>query len=272
MSAYEKKERLLTVENLNLQYGEKIILREINLHIDNIVRPNMEQGQVVALLGLSGSGKTQLFRCLAGMQRPTSGSVHLNEHKEPVHAGEVGVVQQAYPLLQHRTVWSNLMLATHHAKDGKDRAEMLLKHFSLEDKKSAYPLELSGGQRQRLAIVQQLLCSNYFLLMDEPFSGLDIIAKNRAFETIRTVSTANELNTVIFTTHDLEAAVTLADTIWIIGPENGKPGSTAVRELDLAAMGLAWTPDIEHHPLYWPTVMELKQLFQKVLIHDRYDE
>jgi ABC-type nitrate/sulfonate/bicarbonate transport system ATPase subunit len=192
------------------------------------------------------------------MQKPTSGSVVLNDNKHPVLPGEVGVVQQAYPLLQHRTVWSNLMLATHNKPGGKEQAETLLEHFGLTDKKAAYPLELSGGQRQRIAIIQQLLCSNYFLLMDEPFSGLDLVAKERVFDTIRTVSTANELNTVIFTSHDLESAVTLADEIWIIGKEKDKPGSTIIKTVDLAAMGLAWTPDIQHHPLYWPTVMDLK--------------
>lgn len=258
---YTKQERLLTVEQLNLQYGDKVILRDVNLHVDNIVRPGMLQGQVVALLGLSGSGKTQLFRCIAGMQKPSTGSVKLMDHPHPVTAGEVGVVQQSYPLLNHRTVWSNLMLATHDKAGTKDEAERLLSHFGLSDKKGSYPLELSGGQRQRVAIIQQLLCSSHFLLMDEPFSGLDVMAKKRVFDTIQKVSTSNELNTVIYTTHDLEAAVTLADEIWVIGAEKDKPGSTVLKRIDLAAKGLAWTPDIQRHPLYFPTVLELKDLF-----------
>lgn len=266
MMAYEKHDRLLTVDNLNLQYGDKVILREINLHVDDIKRPGMLQGQVVALLGLSGSGKTQLFRCISGMQKPTSGQVRINDHKTDVHAGEVGVVQQSYPLLEHRTVWSNLMLAAnlHGQKDGKEEAERLLNQFGLIEKKSSYPLELSGGQRQRIAIIQQLLCSNHFLLMDEPFSGLDLVAKRRVMDTIRTVTTANELNTVIFTTHDLESAVMLADTIWVIGKEKDKPGSTVLKQIDLAASGLAWVPDIENNSLYWPTVLELRNIFMNL--------
>ena len=262
---YEKHERLLTIENLGLQYGEKVILRDINLHVDNIVRPGMSQGQVVALLGLSGSGKTQLFRCIAGLQQPSAGAVRLNDNKHMVQAGEIGVVQQAYPLLQHRTVWSNLMLTlgTHKIdrKKGEEEAARLLGHFGVYEKRANYPLELSGGQRQRVAIIQQLLCANYFLLMDEPFSGLDVVAKERVYDTIRTVSTANELNTLIFTTHDLEAAVTLADEIWVLGREADKPGATIVKRIDLAERGLAWTPDIQRHPQYYPTVLELKELF-----------
>jgi len=258
---YTKQERLLTVENLSLSYGDKVILRDINLHVDNIVRPGATQGQVIALLGLSGSGKTQLFRCIAGMQKPSTGSVRLMNHPHDVSAGEVGVVQQAYPLLNHRTTWSNLTLATHDKAGAKDEAERLLQHFGLADKKNSYPQELSGGQRQRIAIIQQLLCSSHFLLMDEPFSGLDVMAKRRVFDTMLKVSTSNELNTVIFTTHDLEAAVTLADEIWVIGKEGDKPGSTIIKRIDLAAMGLAWAPDVQRHPLYFQTVLELRDLF-----------
>jgi ABC-type nitrate/sulfonate/bicarbonate transport system ATPase subunit len=83
-------------------------------------------------------------------------------------------------------------------------------------------------------------------------------------DTIRTVSTANELNTVIFITHDLESAVMLADTIWVIGKEKDKPGSTVIKEIDLAAMGLAWKSDLEHDPLYWPTVLDLRNTFMQL--------
>ena len=261
---YHKQERLLTIEGLSLSFGSKLVLRDINLHVDNIVRPGMMQGQVIALLGLSGSGKTQLFRCIAGMQKPTTGAVRLNDNKHIVSAGEVGVVQQAYPLLAHRTVWDNLMLAGRKAKDAKTHAEHLLVHFGLADKKKSYPIELSGGQRQRIAIIQQYLCSNYFMLMDEPFSGLDVVAKERVYATVRTMASTNELNTLIFTTHDLESAVTLADEIWILGTEEGKAGATVVKKIDLAAMGMAWSADIQQHPQFWPTVQELQRTFKEM--------
>jgi len=177
----------------------------------------------------------------------------------------VGVVQQSYPLLQHRTVWSNLMLAAgqrYDAKTAVEEANRLLDHFGLADKKLSYPVQLSGGQRQRVAIIQQLLCANNFLLMDEPFSGLDVVAKSRVYETIQKVSTAHEYNTVIFTTHDLESAVRLADEVWVLGREEGKPGATVVRRLDLIQRGLAWDPNINKNPAFWPTVNELYDLFK----------
>lgn len=263
---YARAQRLLTIKQLSLRYGEKTILRDVNLHVDNITRPNMHQGQVVALLGLSGSGKTQLFRCIAGLQQPTSGTVTLRGSAQAVQAGEVGVVQQAYPLLQHRTVWGNLMLTLRkhgvNRATATEKANHLLAHFGISDKRDSYPLELSGGQRQRVAIIQQLLCAQHFLLMDEPFSGLDVMAKARVFDTIRAVSTEHEENTLIFTTHDLDAAVALADEIWVLGREADQPGATIVKRLDLAAMGLAWQPGIERHPRYFQTILELRELFK----------
>lgn len=264
---YQKAERIFTVRGVNLSFGTKQVLRDVNVDIDNIVRPGVKQGQVVALLGPSGIGKTQLFRCIAGLlttDRSVTVTGDLLMFDKLVRAGEVGVVQQAYPLMNHRTVWGNLMLAAHRRPERIAEAERLLSHFGLTDKKAAYPLELSGGQRQRIAIIQQLVCSSYFLLMDEPFSGLDVVAKERVMETIRTVTSAHELNTVIFTTHDIESAVALADDIWVLGREVGKPGATIVKRVDLAAMGLAWSTDVQRHPAFWPTVMELRDLFPKL--------
>lgn len=271
---YKLTQRLLTVKDLNLSYGPKQILRDINLHVDDIVRPDVTQGQVIALLGPSGSGKTQLFRCLAGLQKPTTGEISLMDNK-PVGSGEVGVVQQAYPLMQHRTILGNLLLAakpkyngTNTPSDVKKEALALLERFGLSDKADKYPVQLSGGQRQRVAIIQQMLSSNHFLLMDEPFSGLDIIAKEKVCALIQEVSTTNELNTIIFTTHDLASAVQIADTVWVLGKglpdEKGevKPGTTVRATIDLIELGLAWNPNVDKHPNYWPTIQKLKELFK----------
>ncbi len=263
MTSYSKQERLLTIEGVNLSYGAKVVLRDINLHVDNIVRPGVNQGQVIALLGPSGSGKTQLFRLISGVMVPPTGSITLGADAKPTRAGMVGVVQQAYPLLNHRTVWGNLQLVVK-TEDQRKRAEELLSHFNLADKKQSYPLELSGGQRQRIAIIQQLLASGMFLLMDEPFSGLDVRSKERVYDTIREVSVTHEHNTIIFTTHDIESAVHLADEIWILGRQGDKAGSTIVEKIDLAQMGLAWNSENEKHPLFWPTVQRIKTMFKEL--------
>jgi len=264
---YTRHGRLLTVENLAVKYGPKVILRNINLHIDNVTRPGMSQGQVVSLLGPSGIGKTQLFRCLAGLQQPTEGKVSLNGDSKPVVAGAVGVVFQNYPLMEHRTIMSNLQLAARElGAKAKDAIGAYLDKFALADKAKLYPSQLSGGQRQRVSIIQQLLCSEHFILMDEPFSGLDILNKRKIMDLILQVSTMHEDNTIIITTHDIDTAVAISDTIWLLGREkdasgNQLPGAIVVKELDLIERDLAWTPDVEHHPNFAPTVRELKDTF-----------
>jgi ABC-type nitrate/sulfonate/bicarbonate transport system ATPase subunit len=257
------KETLLTVLGLSLYYGTKPILQNVNVKVLNVTRPNMNQGQIVALVGPSGCGKTQLFRCMAGLIQPTKGAVLLRDSTLPVKAGEVGVVQQAYPLLQHRTVMGNLLISK---KATKTKAMELLTRFGLADKANSYPIELSGGQRQRIAIIQQLLMDNYFLLMDEPFSGLDILAKAEVCDIIREVTLIHEDNTVVFTTHDIDTAVSLADTVLVMGrtyDDKGiSLGSSIVKSYDLISKCIAWHDDNHKSPQFLEVVNEIKELFK----------
>jgi ABC-type nitrate/sulfonate/bicarbonate transport system ATPase subunit len=267
--SFSYKERLLTVDNITLKYGKKTIFRDVNLHIDNVTRPGISQGQVVSLLGPSGIGKTQLFRCLSGLQKPTTGQILINDVKTQVKAGEVGVVFQSYPLFQHRTIWSNLKIAA--TQNGKKDEEItnLLNEFGLLDKKNLYPGELSGGQQQRVAIIQQLLCSTHFLLMDEPFSGLDVIMKKKAMDMILKVSQQDELNTIVVTTHDISTAISISDTIWVLGRQKAVDGSwvegsTVIKCFDLIERDLAWHDNVEKHPNFYPLVLEINELFKQI--------
>lgn len=266
---YTVNEVLLRIENLALSFGGTPILRGVSAEIRNITRPGVEQGQVVCLLGPSGVGKTQLFRCLAGLQEPTSGGAYIDGHTTPVQSGEVGVVDQRSTLFRHRTVMGNLLVAA--AQKGTPRAEAIerareyLKYFQLPDKERAYPHQLSGGQRQRVAIIQQLLSSDYYLLMDEPFSGLDPLMKAQACQTILKVSQQDEKNTIIVTTHDIETAVVIADQIWLLGrdrDETGKSLGARIQKIyDLAAQGLAWRPDIKKLPEFRELVLQIEDDF-----------
>jgi len=267
---YTVGERLLTIDNVCVHH-DRPILQGVSGHVDNIRRNGLQQGQVVSLLGPSGIGKSQLFRCIAGLQRPTSGSVRLNGHQREVQPGEVGVVAQHYPLFNHRSVWGNLMLAaTRHGRtepQARDASLALLEKFGLADSARCHPMQLSGGQRQRVAIAQQLLCSSHFLLMDEPFSGLDPLAKSAVCDTLIDVSTTHELNTIIVVTHDIEAAIRISDTLWLLGRQrgaDGRPsGGAAIREtIDLASMGLAWDPDIESRAEFRELAAALKARFE----------
>jgi ABC-type nitrate/sulfonate/bicarbonate transport system ATPase subunit len=269
---YSVGERLLTIENLSVSY-DKPVLKNINVSVDNIQRHGMQQGQVVCLLGPSGVGKTQLFRCIAGLQKPNSGSVKLHAHGTEVKPGEVGVVAQHYPLFNHRTVLGNLMVAaaksSQNEKQAREKSLAMLEEFHLMDKAHAYPLALSGGQRQRIAIAQQLLCSSYFMLMDEPFSGLDPLAKDRVCETILRVATSHELNTNIVITHDIDCAITIADTLWILGREMDAqgvpiPGASIKEIYNLVEMGLAWDPEIQTKPEFFKLSTHLKRQFSSL--------
>jgi ABC-type nitrate/sulfonate/bicarbonate transport system ATPase subunit len=269
-ATYTLGERLLTLDNVCVRY-DRPVLEGVSGHIDDIHREGVQQGQVVCLLGPSGIGKSQLFRCIAGLQKPSAGRVLLNGSQREVRPGEVGVVAQNYPLFNHRTVWGNLMLAARRhgrpAQQARDDCLALLERFGLADSARRHPMMLSGGQRQRVAIAQQLLCSSHFLLMDEPFSGLDPLAKSRVCETLIDVSTTHELNTIIVVTHDIESAIRISDTLWLLGRNrdaSGQPaaGAAIQQVVDLAAQGLAWDPDIESRPQFRELAAELKARFE----------
>lgn len=266
---YEKHEILLKIDHMSLDLGGKVILRDVNGEIADIIRPGCSQGQAVALLGPSGIGKTQLFRCISGLQHPTSGQVLVNNPLVPVKRGMVGVVTQRYPLFNHRTIIDNLEVAAqqvHDRKEASDRSHAMLKRFDLEDHANRYPVELSGGQRQRVAIAQQLLCSSHFLLVDEPFSGLDPVMVDEVCGVINEVTSADELNTVVVVTHDVASAVRVADTIWYIGRDRdpeGKiiKGARIVGSVDLIEMNLAWHPDISSLPEFHDCVRMITDRF-----------
>src|ERR1700757_1540719 len=108
---YTLGKTLLRIENVCLEYDGRPILKNVNAEVKDIVVPGKITGQIVGFLGPSGCGKTSLFRIVAGLDKPTSGRVTLNGDNRPVTPGEVGVVSQSYPLFEHRSVMSNLLLA-----------------------------------------------------------------------------------------------------------------------------------------------------------------
>lgn len=269
---YSKAEILLKVEDLSVTYSSPI-LKGVNWEIRDIKRPGLTQGQKVALLAPSGLGKTQLFKRLSGLQPPTTGTIKIGVDQKPVRPGMVGMVPQDYRVFSHRTVEGNLMVAASMREPDKDKARAkvveLMERFNLTGRAKAWTQELSGGQKQRVSIAEQLLSSADFLLMDEPFSGLDIMAKKVVMDVIDGVASASELSTIIFSTHDIESAVMIADTIVILGRDrdpNGHPipGAKIQCEIDLIDRNLAWHPDIEHQPEFFNTVNEIKGIFPRL--------
>lgn len=260
---------ILKVENVSLKFGDKLILRDINVTVKDVVRDSATTGQVVGFLGPSGRGKTQLFRILAGLNPPTTGTVLVNG--KPVQAGDVGVVAQSYPLFMHRTVQSNLELGasklTLTKKDKQDKIKMYLEKFKLSDKSDFYPASLSGGQKQRVAIIQQLLCSEHFLLLDEPFSGLDINMIKEVSDVILNIASLDELNTVIIVSHDIPSTVAISTHLWILGYDydeqgNAIPGARIKYVEDLMAQGIAWQyPQVFELPEFNTAVKNIRNAF-----------
>lgn len=261
MTEHTKAEVVLQATNIRLSY-DRPILRDINFCIRNIVRPGLLQGQVVTLLGRSGIGKTQLFRILAGLQQPTSGQVTIQNNK-PVKAGDMGVIFQNYYLFEWRTVYQSLMLAAKKNKalfcQEKEFIERYAEQFQITEQLHVYPQQLSGGQRQRVSIIQQLLKGSDFLLLDEPFSGLDVCMLNKAVELLLQVSLSDELKTLIIVSHDIETSVAISDTVYILGNEHGKEGATIKKEIDLIERDLAWQKEIKRERRFLDTIEEIKE-------------
>lgn len=273
MHKYTLGETLLKIENVSLEYDGRVILKNVNAEVKDIIRPNYVTGQIVGFLGPSGCGKTQLFRIIAGLNKPTSGRVSVNNLNRPVHPGEVGVVAQNYPLFEHRTVFSNLLLAAYYkekdSKVAKDKVLEFLREFDLSDKRNLYPAQLSGGQRQRVAIIQQVLCSDHFLLMDEPFSGLDLLMLEKTCSLLSRIANMDDLNTIIVVTHDITAAASISDHLWLMGRDialDGTkiPGSRIIKEYNLIDRDLCWHPEIITTSLFMDFVKEVKEDFRNL--------
>ncbi len=254
MIAYKEEGVILKAENICLKYGDKEILRDVSFAINDVTRPGMQQGQVVSLIGRSGIGKTQLFKICAGLLQPNKGTVKIGFEQTPIKSGDVGIVPQNYILFNHRSVYKNLLIAIDHdgtKKTEKQKDDIIRKFaedFELTEHLLKFPMQLSGGQRQRVSILQQVLTGNKFVLLDEPFSGLDALMVDKVIALLLKISLLDELNTLILVSHDILNSMAISDLVWVLAKEKGREneGATIVKSMDLKKDGLAWRPDIRH--------------------------
>ena len=236
-----------------------VALKDLTLEIQNIeAKP-----QIVSLLGPSGSGKTTALRIIAGLDKPTSGCVLItngaNQQLRPVRVGDVGVVFQRYPLFEDLNVLHNLVdpavRSGMNKYEAREKALRYLDEFDLVKQGLAWPLQLSGGQRQRVAILQQLMLNRHFIILDEPFSGLDPVNILNVIGLISRIAHEHTLNTFLIITHDVTSALIISDHVYLLGRErdaDGKPiqGSRVMKTYDMIAEGLAYRPDIEDLPRF----------------------
>src|SRR5260370_21071315 len=148
-----------------------------------------------------------------------------------------------------------------------EKVMQYLKRLDMLDCSQLSRAESSGGQRERIAIAQQFLCSEHFLLMDEPFSGLDLVMEAKVCELINEIACLDELNTIIVVTHDVTAAATVADHLWLMGRDrdaagNIIPGARIQETYDLIERVMCWHPGITNSSKFLEFVREVKERFQ----------
>ena len=205
----------IKVNNLKKSYGDLEVLKSIDVQV--------QEGEVVCLIGPSGSGKSTLLRCLNLLEEVTGGEVSVNEVNltdKGTNINKVreniGMVFQHFNLFPHLTILDNITLAPVELKkatkeQAKEKALELLKRVGLQDKASAKPEQLSGGQKQRVAIARALAMNPDIMLFDEPTSALDPEMVGEVLAVIKQL--AQEGMTMVIVTHEMGFAREVADRI-----------------------------------------------------------
>lgn len=207
---------ILALKQVNKRF-DKAVLKDINLEI--------EEGQIISLLGKSGSGKSTLLNIIAGFEKANSGSLHINgqiifakkKHTEPQDR-KIGFVFQNYALFPHLNVEKNLLFGVKKRKN-KTLVQELLEMIDLEGYEKKYPHELSGGEQQRVSIARVLATDPDIILLDEPFSSVDTLLKTQIEKELLALIKKSG-KTAIFVTHDPKEAMAISDKIAFI--ENGE--------------------------------------------------
>ncbi|MDQ6937145.1 MAG: TOBE-like domain-containing protein [Actinomycetota bacterium] len=199
---------------IDKRFGDFVALDDVSV--------NVRSGQLTALLGPSGGGKSTLLRIIAGLDRADRGAVRIegeDSTAKPPQKREVGFVFQHYAAFKHLTVFGNVAFGLQVRKRGKAeiraRVHELLELVHLDQFADRRPVQLSGGQRQRMALARALAAEPKVLLLDEPFGALDAKVRKELREWLRRLH--DEVNvTTIFVTHDQEEALEVADELVVI--------------------------------------------------------
>lgn len=212
---------MIYVENLKKSFGDLEVLCNITEHI--------KKGEVVVIIGPSGSGKSTFLRCLNLLEKPTEGTIKLEDTvitNKKVNIDKVrekmGMVFQHFNLFPHKTVLENITMAPIcvkkiSRKEAEEQAMELLHMVGLENKKDVYPASLSGGQKQRIAIARALAMNPEVMLFDEPTSALDPEMVGEVLGVMKDL--ASRGMTMVIVTHEMGFAREVADTIMFM--DNG---------------------------------------------------
>src|SRR5688572_10167158 len=208
----------LELNNVSKGFGGHAILHNINLTI--------ERGEFVAIVGYSGSGKTTLISMIAGLQKPDSGTVKLNDLEVTEPGPDRGVVFQNYSLLPWLTVYENIAVAVdqvfpnYSPEKKRQHVEKYIAMVNLTPAREKLPRELSGGMRQRVSVARALAMDPQILLLDEPLSALDALTRATLQGEIERIWETDK-KTVVLITNDVDEALLLADRIVPLTPGPG---------------------------------------------------
>lgn len=206
----------LEVKNISKSFNGNPVLKDISIELN--------QGELVCLLGVSGSGKTTLFNVISGLLTPDNGQVLLDGKDITNLPGHISYMLQKDLLLPYRTIEDNaalpLLLKGMKRKEARLQVSPMFEQFGLEGTQKKYPAQLSGGMRQRAALLRTYMFSKDVALLDEPFSALDTITKSSIHKWYLNVMEKIRLST-LFITHDIDEAILISDRIYLL---SGSPG------------------------------------------------
>ncbi|MFC5541727.1 ABC transporter ATP-binding protein [Ureibacillus suwonensis] len=204
---------MLTINRLNRIFEGDNGVRNVSFSV--------EKGEIIGLLGKSGSGKSTILKAIAGLDQGYSGDILINGDKIQGPHEEIGVVFQEPRLFPWLTVLENVQFGLNgNKKENTAAARELLKEAGLEHAENLYVKQLSGGMAQRVAIARALVTNPGLLLLDEPFSALDAFTKMQLQDLVLKIWKSQQLTAVIVT-HDIDEALYLCDRIIVL---SGKPG------------------------------------------------
>jgi NitT/TauT family transport system ATP-binding protein len=211
----------ITVERVSMSFetrrGRVTALEDISLEIPD--------GHFACLVGPSGCGKSTLLRVMGGLLRPSEGTVHVGGRPVERPGPDRGMVFQSYTLFPWLKVRENVEFGPRLQRVPREArrrtSDALLREMGLDEFAGAYPKELSGGMQQRVAIARALANEPEVLLMDEPFGALDALTRASAQRFLTEVWERHR-RTIAFVTHDIEEAVFLGDTIYVMSPRPGR--------------------------------------------------
>jgi NitT/TauT family transport system ATP-binding protein len=260
---YSNAGRIFDLSGVGVELGAKSKRRSILTDVSFTVAT----GEIVGILGPSGTGKTTLLKLLGGLLRPTSGTVLLDGEPVSGPTPDVITVFQDYSaaLLPWRTVCKNvgLPLEAHCSKEERNtRVNLALSMVGLENRQHDYPNQLSGGMQQRVQIARALVVQPRVMLMDEPFGALDAITKATLQDQLLSLQRQTRA-TVVFITHDVEEAVYLADRVIVVHSTPGRIIHEVVTDLPRPRDQLATRELSRYHEIRHELVEKLRSGDQK---------